>query len=650
MNIERLEIKGFGKLKDLSVIFTSGLNVVYGSNEAGKSSLLWFIKGMLYGLKGGRLSRDGIAPPLRRYKPWTGDPYGGFMEYRLENGSLFRVERDFSPASVKIFESNFQEITGEFEYSRETGPLFAEKHLGLNEACFEKTVLIGQMETRMDSNGGSELLNRLINTAQTGFEDISFKNAQESLKETMKSRIGTDRTTTGPLNKTLLRLKELKALRPQMIEKRNRQAQVEAELRINHTRRARLEKIFAVLHKAKEIAALRISADKARTLKSGLAGHLDALETLEALENKSIAPDGEKILRTQAGRRNMNVGLIFLAALFALSIGSAFMLPEFRTPGLAASALVFVTAGLLCFFRFRMSKKLSGLERTRDIQGVSSKNSKAQQIAALKESISRTKSQISALDNSLEASLSDLEILYGGIQTPEYGIDTLFHSITTLDPIELDASVVRSLERADRELKHLLMKISEGETLLSLSNKEDERLQAIDEEMAETKAQIASLEDTGKALSLALELLTEASLEIQRDFAPGLNRRMGGIIQKITHSRYGDLRADNRLSLNTIAPETGGVTPVQLLSGGTADQMYLALRLAATDLITAEGEKPPLLLDEIFAQYDDLRTRETLEYLENLSGQTQIILFTCKKREVDIAREISPAANIIELG
>lgn len=649
MNIERLGIKGFGKLKDLSIAFTSGLNVVYGSNEAGKSSLLWFIKGTLYGLKGGRPSRDGTAPPLKRYKPWLGDPYGGFMEYRLKNGSLFRVERDFSPPSVKIFEANFQEITNEFEYSKETGPLFAENHLGLNEACFDKTVLVGQMETRMDSDGSRELLNRLINTAQTGFEDISFKNAQEALKEAVKSRIGTDRTTTGPLNKAVLRFKELKALRPQMVEERNRQAQVEAELRINYARQAQLEKLCGVLHKAKEIAALRISADKARTLKSGLAGHLDALETLEALENQNIAPNREKIFRARTHRRNMNMGLIFLAALFALSMGLAFMHPPFKTPGLTASALVFAIAGILCFFRRRVSKNLSGLERTRDIRGVSSKNSKAQQIAALKESISRTKAQISALDNSLEASLSDLEILYDGIQTPEYGIDTLFHSITTLDPVELDASVARSLEQADSGLKRTLVKISEGETLLGLSNREDERLQAIDEEMAELEAQIASLEDTGKSLSLALELLTEASLEIQRDFAPALNRRMGGIVRKITHSRYGDLRADNRLSLNTVAPETGGVTPVHQLSGGTADQMYLALRLAAADLITSAGERPPLLLDEIFAQYDDLRTRETLEYLEELSGQTQIILFTCKKREADITREISPAANIIEL-
>ena len=77
MHIEKLVVKGFGKLADLNLMLDRGLNIIYGNNESGKTSLQWFIKGMLFGLKGGRISKDGVLPPLRRYKPWSGGDFGG---------------------------------------------------------------------------------------------------------------------------------------------------------------------------------------------------------------------------------------------------------------------------------------------------------------------------------------------------------------------------------------------------------------------------------------------------------------------------------------------------------------------------------------------------------------------------------------------
>jgi uncharacterized protein YhaN len=92
-------------------LLRKGINVIYGANEAGKSTLQWFIRGMLYGLKGGRASKDGIPPPVKRLKPWSGGQYGGSLEYRLDDGTLVRVERNFDSNTVAVYDENFNNIT-----------------------------------------------------------------------------------------------------------------------------------------------------------------------------------------------------------------------------------------------------------------------------------------------------------------------------------------------------------------------------------------------------------------------------------------------------------------------------------------------------------------------------------------------------------
>ncbi|HEX3030095.1 MAG TPA: ATP-binding protein [Clostridia bacterium] len=65
MYFKKLEVKGFGKLKELTSELTEGMNIVYGNNESGKTSLQWFLKAMLYGLKGGKIFTGGLAPACK---------------------------------------------------------------------------------------------------------------------------------------------------------------------------------------------------------------------------------------------------------------------------------------------------------------------------------------------------------------------------------------------------------------------------------------------------------------------------------------------------------------------------------------------------------------------------------------------------------
>ena len=78
--------------------------------------------------------------------------------------------------------------------------------------------------------------------------------------------------------------------------------------------------------------------------------------------------------------------------------------------------------------------------------------------------------------------------------------------------------------------------------------------------------------------------------------------------------------------------------PIESLSAGTADQVYLALRLATIRFITGEEDAVPLILDDSFALYDDDRLRKAVRFLaENYRGQ--ILIFSCQHREEEALQE-----------
>lgn len=143
------------------------------------------------------------------------------------------------------------------------------------------------------------------------------------------------------------------------------------------------------------------------------------------------------------------------------------------------------------------------------------------------------------------------------------------------------------------------------------------------------------------ALELALGALENANSELQTRFSPQISALAGKLLGEMTGERYdtillgSDLRAEAR--------ERGELVTRQLLylSGGTADQVYLAVRLAICKL--ALGEDVPIVLDDALVRFDDERMRAALTLLRQEAGTRQIILFTCQKREQAALEQIQAA-------
>ncbi len=87
-------------------------------------------------------------------------------------------------------------------------------------------------------------------------------------------------------------------------------------------------------------------------------------------------------------------------------------------------------------------------------------------------------------------------------------------------------------------------------------------------------------------------------------------------------------------NLNPFMNTPTRLVPLEQVSSGTMDQIYLALRLATAKLIQSEyGESMPLVFDDSFVLYDEDRLKSTLEWLYATYGSGQMILFTCHQRE-----------------
>ncbi len=157
---------------------------------------------------------------------------------------------------------------------------------------------------------------------------------------------------------------------------------------------------------------------------------------------------------------------------------------------------------------------------------------------------------------------------------------------------------------------------------------------------ATLQAQLAQLEDARRcrreeydALVLAMAGLEQANAQLQQRMSPALNQRAGELLAQLTGGVYDQVSLTREF--DALAGRHGDVTPRKLLSlsRGTADQLYLAVRLAVCDLVLPGEDPAVLVLDDALVNFDDERLNLALDLLRELATQRQILLFTCQSRE-----------------
>ncbi len=158
-------------------------------------------------------------------------------------------------------------------------------------------------------------------------------------------------------------------------------------------------------------------------------------------------------------------------------------------------------------------------------------------------------------------------------------------------------------------------------------------IDGIEEELAESREKLHALE-------LALETLRESSEEIETRFSPRLGAKAGAYLERLTDGRYTSLMFDKSFAAQALEKDSAVPRDALYLSEGTADEIYFSLRLAMCELMLTGSDPCPIILDDALANFDDRRCKKALELLREIAKTRQVILFTCRHREREMAEKL----------
>lgn len=602
-----LHIKGFGKFHDTSVSFENGINVIYGKNEAGKSTIHTFIRGMLFGIERqrGRAARNDM---YSKYEPWENSgTYEGSL--RLESdGVIYRMERSFQKNKKEFTIIN--ETTGrEVEASK---ALMDELLCGLSETAYNNTISIGQLKCATEDGMISELKNYIANMNTSGNMALNITKASTYLKN-QKKRLESQmmpeaaRTYTSLLGEIRTLEKEIASpeFENQMLEFNKRRREVKEEIEFCQDEKAELADKVERGRQVLEEFDLSDEASVADCLGRAEAVYQDYKDAQEFVQSgfRRAVPAGAFLLMVLGllGTAYYGYQLLFPGG-FVISWLTALSDPIVGVSGLGAVSLFLFF--VLFYFIFRMKRKKKALALCQ---------------ATLSQLLKCHLGDASISDGAMEAlctRLGEFARLCQMLARSEATIKEQNERISSLREKQNSCSeIIERQQRIQWELEKKLEYLTDCK----------DRAAAMEHVIAENDRIRQELE----SIDLAQETMNELSMSIRDSFGLYLNKTASGMISGITGGAYSSVSIDE--NLNAFLNTKRKLIPLEQVSSGTADQIYLALRLASALLIQGKSLMP-LIFDDSFALYDDDRLETALKWLAN-SYKGQLIIFTCHRRE-----------------
>ena len=616
MRILDLHIDGFGKFHDLSVSFDKDLNVVYGKNEAGKSTLHTFIRCMLFGLERGR-GRAARADLYSKYEPWQNKAvYGGRMRVE-KDGVIYRLERNFQKdqkAFVIVNETAGKEI--------EPTKGFMDFLLGgLTETAYNNTISIGQLKCVTEGGMVTELRNYIANMNTTGNLSLNITKATSYLKNRRKEF---ERQLTPEAARTYTALlTEIKN-----IEKEISAPEYENQLQTYQDLRSQVKNQLSEKQTERE------------TLLQKIAKGRQALDGAQFTDEASIHAYQENARNTYAhykevadaasrrGRSVLPVIMLVLAVFCALGAGALGFLSSqtfdpvvFGTGALisVSTGVAHYTVGLIFFMKnHSLKQELSMTEKL--LQEIFSRHLGDSSISG---------EAMTAFESRMEEFVRLSQVL----ERSEQSVQEQASEINALQAKETDCDdAISRQQKAQWELE---------KRLDHLAHCKDQT-----ESLKQVLAENDRIREEITAIDLALETMTKLSATIRDSFGLYLNKTASELISGITGGIYDSMSVDE--SLNVFMNTRTRLVPVEQVSSGTMDQIYLALRLAAAKLIQPEGDYMPLIFDDSFVLYDEDRLRTALKWLKK-AYPGQIIIFTCHQREAQMMTADQIAYHLVTM-
>ena len=228
MKIEKIKINSFGKLENKEYNLSENINLIYGKNEAGKSTLLKFIQNTFYGTSKNKKGKTFSDYDL--YKPWNDGDFSGKIKYKLDSGEEYEVYREFGKKSPKIYNNKLEDISKKFNIDKTTGNEFFFEQTKVDEELFLSTVVSNQQEVKLGKTEQGNLIQKIANLVGTGDDKTSFRIAMDRINRRQLEEIGTARTREKPINNVQKKIVELQQEKSELEKYENEQYVIEEKI------------------------------------------------------------------------------------------------------------------------------------------------------------------------------------------------------------------------------------------------------------------------------------------------------------------------------------------------------------------------------------------------------------------------------------
>lgn len=611
MRLLELHIDGFGKFHDRTISFNDGINIIYGKNEAGKSTLHTFIRGMLFGIERGR-GRAAKNDLYTKYEPWENSgTYEGWL--RLEkDGTIYRIERRFRKEnkSLKII----NETKG---LEEEATPAFVSSLLdGLTETMYNNTISIGQLKSATEDGMVTELKNYIANMNTTGNISLNITKATAFLRNQKRSlEAGLIPEASREFTSLLAEIRNVEAeiagpeYENQLAAYQNMRTQVKGLIDNTQAQKKDLDEKLA--------NGKKVLSDNGFTDRTSVDAVSSDAERLYSEYNTLNGECNKKSRKVLSGLTAV-LGIAGLGA--AAALGYFNLTAYLPVCGAAAAAAVI-------FFIISLFIRQKDKEYQRLFDNTSSELG-----ALLARHLGDSAVSEDAM-NAFRARMGEFSKLCDMVAQSEAEIRKFLEDLSNLQTKQAGCSeMIEKQQRTQWELEKKL------EHLNNCKNKA--------KALKRTLAENDRIHDEIVAIDLAQETMADLSSSIRDSFGLYLNKEASQYITGITGGIYDSMSIDE--NLNVFLNTKTKLVPLENVSSGTMDQVYLALRLAAAKLLQGSGSGFPLIFDDSFTQYDDERLKTALEWLASAYGD-QIIIFTCHRREPQMLRARQVEFQLIEM-
>lgn len=605
MQINKININNYGNLSNKEINLDKKINIIYGKNEAGKSTLLNFIESMFFGANKNKGKK--LIPDFDRYNPWNNGEYSGTIDYQLENGEEFHIYRDFKKKNPQILNKLGKDISQEFNIDKKNGNQFFTEQTGMDRSLIDSTIITEQNQVELDEGTQNQLLQKIANLSESGEEELSYKKIMDKLNKILLNEVGTERSQLKPLNITISKIddyqnkiQDIKQYENERFEITQEIADIQEEINKESENRNIYDEVKKIIDNDK-IEQEKID-EKYKTVKENKAKMEQYKEELDKTENEKNA------------ERKKHIKIRILANVILSIIAISLVL-------LPRNIILVAIPILIVLFIIINMKHSKNEDNTSELTN---------KLEFLKNTTNSIENEIKTMQDELYKK-DEAEKNRIITKCNNEDISSLFSS--KID--ELISKNTRSVEQ--NEIKKHKLEIDKQEI-----EKKFEKLAEYEENLEIEKRRLEELEHKQKIIKETMEILNKSYEDMKENVAPKFNKNLSKNIEEFSNEKYKEITITDKIFVKL---DNGENVPIEKLSTGTIEQIYLAFRLSVIEEISKE--KMPIVLDEAFAYYDDERLLQTLKFLDIISNQ--IIILTCTKREKSLLDKAQIRYNLIEL-